>query len=202
MTRGQKHHYIPKFYLKQWAGPDEQICEFSRPYQNVEPRRTHPDGTGYERGLYRLEGYPSHVADMVETALMKNVDDEAARSLVVLRAETFFEITELQRFAWARFVISLMRRTPEAVRSEHQLRTMEENPVNKSGEHRDIRIQRQKAILMNSTINNEEHVRRIAAMQWAIFSAAAGLGTFLTSDRPLVMTNGIAYRPFPYRIAD
>jgi hypothetical protein len=48
----QKHHYIPKFYLKQWAGPDGRICEFSRPHKEVKPRMVFPDGTGYERGLY------------------------------------------------------------------------------------------------------------------------------------------------------
>jgi hypothetical protein len=48
----QKHHYIPKLYLKQWAGPDGRVCEFSRPYQQVKPRMTFPDATGYERGLY------------------------------------------------------------------------------------------------------------------------------------------------------
>jgi hypothetical protein len=52
---GDKHHYIPKFYLKQWvnpADPNRELCEFSRPYKIVKPRRTDPDGTGYQRGLY------------------------------------------------------------------------------------------------------------------------------------------------------
>jgi hypothetical protein len=52
MSSEPKHHYIPVFYLKQWAQTDGQICEFSRPYKEVKPRRTYPDGTGYVRGLY------------------------------------------------------------------------------------------------------------------------------------------------------
>ena len=51
---GDKHHYIPKFYLKQWAGPDGRLCEFAQRYKGVEARPTYPDGTGYVRGLYTL----------------------------------------------------------------------------------------------------------------------------------------------------
>src|SRR5580692_1218431 len=49
--KGDKHHYIPVFYSKEWAGPDGRLCEYSRPYDVVKPKRVHPDGTGYVRGL-------------------------------------------------------------------------------------------------------------------------------------------------------
>jgi Protein of unknown function (DUF4238) len=52
----QKHHYTPVFYLKRWANTDGRLCEFSRPHKLVQPRRTNPDGTGYFRGLYTLDG--------------------------------------------------------------------------------------------------------------------------------------------------
>jgi len=47
MSKEGKHHYIPVFYLKQWAGVDGRVCEFSKPYDRVKPRRAHPDGTAY-----------------------------------------------------------------------------------------------------------------------------------------------------------
>jgi hypothetical protein len=46
---GDKHHYIPKFYLKQWAVLDGKLCEFRKPYKTVVDRMTDPDGTGYVR---------------------------------------------------------------------------------------------------------------------------------------------------------
>jgi hypothetical protein len=52
--KGDKHHYIPVFYLKGWGGPGGCVCEYSRPFKVVKPRRVHPDGTGYERGLYTV----------------------------------------------------------------------------------------------------------------------------------------------------
>ena len=50
-TKGDKHHYVPKFYQKAWVGPEGQLCEFSKPYKDVTPHRRFPDGTGYVRGL-------------------------------------------------------------------------------------------------------------------------------------------------------
>ena len=31
-NEGDKHHYLPVFYLKSWTGADGRLCEFSRPY--------------------------------------------------------------------------------------------------------------------------------------------------------------------------
>lgn len=41
-NKPKKHHYILVFYLKRWVTADDRICEFSRPYLKVVPRRTHP----------------------------------------------------------------------------------------------------------------------------------------------------------------
>jgi hypothetical protein len=81
MAVGQKHHYLPVFYLKQWAGPDGRLCEFSRPHKVVKPRRTYPDGTGYERGLYTFEGLSPSVADFLEQQFLLRADDGAYYAL-------------------------------------------------------------------------------------------------------------------------
>jgi hypothetical protein len=81
---GQKHHYIPVFYLKQWAGSDGRLCEFSRPYDSVKPRMVHPDGTAYRRGLNTFSRLPSELADFLEGRFFKEVDNQAARVLLML----------------------------------------------------------------------------------------------------------------------
>jgi Protein of unknown function (DUF4238) len=58
MSKEGKHHYIPVFYLKQWAGADGRICEFSRPYDRVKARRVFPDATAYVHGLNKIWGIP------------------------------------------------------------------------------------------------------------------------------------------------
>jgi hypothetical protein len=64
--KGDKHHYIPKFYLKRWAAANGRLTEYSRPFQRVEPRWTHPDGTGYERGLYAINGMSPNETNLVD----------------------------------------------------------------------------------------------------------------------------------------
>lgn len=52
-----KHHYVPQFYLAQWAtAADDRLCEYSRPYDEVKPKRRHPAETGYIDRLYELKG--------------------------------------------------------------------------------------------------------------------------------------------------
>ena len=79
----------------------------------MKPKQVHPDGTGYARGLYTLQGLPPEAANVVETRFLKDADNLGA---VALRA--FVENRDLDlalRTAWSRFTISLLLRNPEAV---------------------------------------------------------------------------------------
>lgn len=66
---GQKHHDIPKFYLKQWTGSDHQLCGYSRPYRKVVAQRKHRGGTGFSRGLYTIAGAPPNLAYVSSAAI-------------------------------------------------------------------------------------------------------------------------------------
>jgi Protein of unknown function (DUF4238) len=74
-----KHHYIPKFYLKQWAGSVGQLCEYKKLPGRIVCRRTFPDGTGYQHDLYRAEGLPEPLAHEMELKFMRMVDTQATR---------------------------------------------------------------------------------------------------------------------------
>ena len=118
----QKHHYLPVFYLRQWSGGDGRLCEFSRPYGVVKPRMTHPDGTGYVRGLYRIEGLPPDTMNVIETEFLKPTDGLAADALKALVAGAPLA-KENMRYSWTRFILSLMLRYPEAIEEmKRQLR--------------------------------------------------------------------------------
>jgi hypothetical protein len=121
----QKHHYVPVFYLKQWAGPDGRLCEFSRPYTlrpgevmppniPVKPRMTHPDGTGYARGLYTFDTLPPAVANVLEQQFLQRADD-LAYSAVRRLLENRFDFDDETRSAWSRFILTLLHRSPEAI---------------------------------------------------------------------------------------
>jgi hypothetical protein len=111
----RKHHYIPVFYLKQWRGPDRRLCEYKRVVGKIVTRRTFPDGTGYERDLYRIDGLPEALAHEVESKFMHFVDTEANYALQKIIAGDPTPWDARMRSAWVRFILSLRFRNPEAV---------------------------------------------------------------------------------------
>lgn len=112
--RGQKHHYIPKFYLKQWCNSSGLLCEFSRPHTIVKPRMTSPDGTGYVRGLNTFETLPHEAANFLETQffLLLKADNLAAAAMREL-LQGNVALSQEMRNGWTRFIMTLLHRTPE-----------------------------------------------------------------------------------------
>jgi len=115
MPKLPKHHYIPVFYLKQWA-IDGRLIKFSRPYGNVvKANETGPNGTGYERGLYRLTGVPDEFAETIESGFMQSIDTIAAQAHQRLLKHDLENWPKGYRSAWSRFIVGLLLRNPESV---------------------------------------------------------------------------------------
>jgi hypothetical protein len=211
---GPKHHYIPVFYLKRWAGADGLLCEYSRPHNDVKVLRKSPKATGYVRGLYNIPGLPPKLAGQLETRFLSLADDWAARAhQVLLSSDRSIDFPDLRTKAgWARFVYSLVLRTPEYL-AQHQQRfienaadvvdsikddyenlrketdppTFEEfrakflaNPANTS-------IHR----YLHRLIDSETVILRICEMRWFTVWVDDSPFPLLTSDRPVIMTNGL-----------
>jgi hypothetical protein len=111
MGQGEKHHYVPRFYLKQWVGRDARICEFSPPYREVKPRMTHPDGTGCLRGHYTFSELPPAAANFLERRFLDFADKQANTALQQLLINNV-ELEANNQSGWSRFIMSLIHRTP------------------------------------------------------------------------------------------
>ena len=105
-NKGQKHHYVPVFYLSQWAGPDGRLCEFCRRYRGIEARPTFPDGTGYLRGLNTFSRLPPRLADFLENSFFQKVDNDAALVLQELLKDKL-PTDRSSTSAWSRFLMTL-----------------------------------------------------------------------------------------------
>src|SRR4051794_22472314 len=113
MKKLPKHHYIPVFYLREWTRPDGRLTEFSRPTEKeVVPRRTSPKGTGYFRGLYRLEDASEHAAEAFERVFFGQVDNKAKDALDRHLGRLPYEWDTNSRSNWSRFVMGMMFRNP------------------------------------------------------------------------------------------
>ncbi len=114
--KGEKHHYIPVFYSREWAARDDgRLCEYTRPYREVKPQWKHPDATGYVRGLYTVPKNDPVVSEYIEHHFFRITDNGAAVVAQQLRVGGPIDWESLDRSSWSRFIISLMLRNPEYV---------------------------------------------------------------------------------------
>jgi Protein of unknown function (DUF4238) len=190
MSKEGKHHYIPVFYLKQWTGSDGRLCEFSRPHDCVKPRRVHPDGTGYVHGLYRVPGLPYDEAQYVEREYLKKLDDKASIALRAMIAEV--PLNKTLNIAWACFLYSLILRTPESlVRLGEQFEKTKSELVKKTNATLSPNLVWTPGHLPNF-LASKLVIPGIVRMRWSTISVANAKHSLLTSDRPVIMTNGLA----------
>ena len=116
MSIARRHHFVPQFYLAQWANDaDSRLFEFKRRYKGVTPRPTFPAGTGYKFDLYRVDGLPEPLASSVETKFMGLVDGRADAALQRILSGDRSPWTQELRSAWTRFILSLLFRNPSTV---------------------------------------------------------------------------------------
>jgi hypothetical protein len=205
MNEGEKHHYIPQFYLKQWTGVDRRLCEYSRPYDRLKTRRRFPSETAFEYGTTTLTTYPAPVSEIVERKLMQAIDDTASKALRFLLANNVTGLDANGRSAWARFLMSLMRRTPEGVRDLHkrlqtsfaEIDRLDPLPPNVTEEElaADLlgRVEQRKALLLQDLVNSRLNGTALINMPWTVAHFTNTRRKLLTSDRPYVMTNGIGH---------
>lgn len=210
-----KHHYLPIFYLKRWAGPDSRVCEFSRPYRNVvKPRRVHPAQTGFVRRLYSLRGFPPHLENQIESSFFRVVDSEAAHALKILESGKEADLGERQRSAWSRFIMSLLLRMPEDIEEFRRISwdRMTETSQEEEEEYKKVREIDDPETFSEfmAQISDEEFDRsafgtylelvdnpNIGAfmnnMNWVTVRASNPKHEFFCSDRPVIMSNGLAH---------
>jgi len=213
-VKDDKHHFIPAFYSQKWAGQDGRLCEYSRPYDVVKPRRTHPDGTGYVRGLYTLPDAPPGREHVIETHLMKSVDDWASKA----HARMLQDGNNIGRFdarlavGWCQFLYSLIVRNPEhlllikkklsemtpevleGVRDEYDSLRGSNDPLTFDGfkenfTKRPVFVPAPRVLL--DILSSKRVAKALATMKWVTRRVENTRHTLLTSDRPVIMTNGI-----------
>jgi hypothetical protein len=209
--KGDKHHYIPVFYLQEWTGADGRLCEFSRPYDSVKPKRTHPGGTAYVRGLYTVPRNDPRVAEYIEREFFRVTDNSSSLVLRQLRTGELIVWDTDSRSAWSRLILSLMLRNPEYIKRVSTEIAGWFDPTSSELNERYRKVRqpgdpetydeflaqsehpagRASAIALQTIIDSPRMGGHLNQMRWSVVSFKNPKHTILTSDRPIVMTNGI-----------
>lgn len=80
MSDPHKHHYVPAFYLRQWA-TNGFLCEMRKIRGKIVVHSKSPVGTGWLKDLYKIEGVGPDLAQHFERVFMQMVDTEAADAM-------------------------------------------------------------------------------------------------------------------------
>jgi hypothetical protein len=211
------HHYIPQCYLKRWANPaDAQLQTFQHQPRGLHARKSSTKGTGYVPHLYTAKLNPD-VGDQLETDLLQRIDNDAARLLDRFTSGGRLEFDPDEQSAWTLFLLSLMHRSPgridhfdktvaEAfpsfadgvppeVEAEYAVHRRPGDP-NSIGEFfrtaspKDVELGR--TILLRQLFTSERLGTALNSMKRGVirFSDKAK-HELLTSDKPLIITNGL-----------
>ncbi|WP_315805504.1 DUF4238 domain-containing protein [Bradyrhizobium sp. SZCCHNS3002] len=211
MSKEGKHHYIPIFYLKQWAGKDGRLCEYSNPYDRVRVRNVHPGGTGFVHGLYSVPGLPPDASQYVERTQMQHFDNEAAIALRALLDQKLGDpnLSWEVKIWWAAFLYGLVLRTPEYVAKLQERITKPfiadrirlERDGTPSAKQPEIPLRAPIAAveMLPEMFKSKELIQGINKMDWYTLHMSGQKHSLLTSDRPIIMSNGLA-RPTDFLI--
>jgi len=211
MAAPRKHHFIPAFYLKQWAGADGMLIEWSKPHKKVVPIRRHPNATAFQTDLYTFQGLRPESRQWFEEAFLRSADDLGSQALRRMLAGQLHTLDDLRKSGWTRFLMTLrfrhpdlvseMRQRIEALWKNHDVFTKAEYERIRSTDDpetfdefiaqlapdADIRVQLD---LLVAGMDNEQIGRHIVGMAWAIVDLSDAAHRLLTSDWPVDLSLG------------
>jgi hypothetical protein len=200
VSEPRKHHYIPAFYVKQWATSENRLlCEHKLISGfGVKPRRTSPEGTGYQIDLYRMDGVPDGTAQRFEQQFMSLIDSHASDALGKFIAGDTDNWTSELRSSWAHFIVSLFFRNPEAVATikgiivEMWHTAMKSRNWMEDQKTLEAFFALDAANFLADLIASDRVGKTVFEMKWTRLDLSKSPHQLLTSDRPLVMPLGLA----------
>jgi Protein of unknown function (DUF4238) len=207
-----KHHYIPEFYLKSWADDNGQICRFNRPYKSVVCRKVYTSEVGFVHSLYSVPGVKPELAQKIETDWFRLVDQKGSDALQKLFTSPNAGWDSESRTAWTRFMMSIAHRTPDNLeafkesigaiwaqevpniqaRYEKLKKPDDPDRYEDYARSKDPLVVEKSAIrAIQGAINNPKTGQFINNMHWRVIDLSCSRFSLLTSDSPLVISNGL-----------
>jgi hypothetical protein len=209
----QDHHYITAFYLRRWTDEGGHLYGFWRPHNKLIGKQYTPERIGFETDLYTFPEAGPTGESYLEDQFLRILDQQASDALGHLETTLSKPEDKRLRSAWSRFLMSLMVRHPEGVRQrtdearqferevEEEFRTnydQHRRPGDpptfeeyKKGMKPGQAYEAQTAImLLQRLMDNGKLGSFLNGLAWKVVPLESAY-TLLTSDRPLVMTNGL-----------
>ena len=220
MNTPRDHHFIPAFYLSQWAGADNKLVEYTIKNGKLLDKSVGPRATGYETDLYSFPELPPESAQYLEQEFFNYLDDTASRALDLHLGGKGSWNNELVN-AWSRFILGIHLRHPDAM---PELRVAAKSIREKTGpaaqiEYAKIREPtdpesfdeylatrdpllevKMRVNMIIKSFDSETVVSHLNQMRYRVIDVSSSLFSLLLSDRPVCISNlkqpnGIVFLP-------
>ncbi|MGW1425248.1 DUF4238 domain-containing protein [Bradyrhizobium manausense] len=221
MSAPLDHHFIPAFFLSQWAGANGKLIEYTTKHGKLISKSVGPRATGFEPQLYSFPELPPDVAQFLEQKFFDYADRVAADALKLHLSGSSTSWTVELISAWSRFVIALHFRHPDAMpefrvaaksvwdgngakyQKEYEAIKKPEDPptFDEYLAAKDPLVGTK--VHVNSIIrifDNEVLGKHLNNMKWSVLDVSASNHRFLLSCRPVCFANlkerhGVVYLP-------
>lgn len=197
MAPPRKHHYLPEWYLSRWKrtwGSEDVIWEFGRvgPQRHLHARYRHPAATGYAIDLYTIPDAPPGQAAQIETEFLQVIDDRGAKAVSLVEQN---EIASIQdKGALVQFLLSMLHRSPERI-AYLENRLADDLSSNPLFEGQESSYYRAAALdVFTDLVQSQIMIDRMMQLSAFVISLHENAHDLLTSDNPLMISNGMAHR--------
>lgn len=190
----KRHHFIPQFLLKQWAGDDDKMLHsyWLREDASLGMDRYPPKSVACEDWLYETTGFPPQHAQQMEDKFFKPLDTRASNVLPYLTGGRLSELSDQMTCDWARFVMSIWFRTPNDVKGLQKVVEALASPaiseevlgLSIPEGFPDGALSQLTMEAVRQAIDNEERGTALLNMQWAVLTSP-GEHRYMISDWPL-----------------
>ena len=190
--------------------------QYSRPRNRVIAERKYPKQVGFVRGLYDLPGIVQGSRSYLEDEFFKPVDCVAAEATSFMINHKTTVLSDRLRSGFARLLTSFYHRTPDRIKEmkiaaqevmEDIIQRSRKNPADlykleaigtfSVSEIEDILrkdvAERAWGVGLRDVTDSVTTNGAIVNMRWMICELDGKSHPLLTSDKPLVMTNGFAH---------
>ena len=206
----KRHHYVPEFYLNQWAADCGKILTVRNIRNNIVRKWHAAKFTGFQFNLYSYhEDFDVEDRSEIETKYFKPLDDAGARIMSKIISKTPLERKDA--ILWAQFITSMVMRTPESIakiksKGKHAIITEMSSAQNEYSSLKDksdpdtpidwLQIDRPGLIENFGLMQipkiglNEYAMRNVLSFSWQTVEFNNSSKPILSSDRPCVVING------------
>lgn len=203
----KRHHYLPQFYQRRWATGGSAVV-YRRFPSGLSILKKPPSAIGFFEDLYANPTEPDVARrQLLESRVFGRIDNDASVVLRSIENSGKPPHSDQMRSDWARFLMSLYHRSPRKIRRlQDEVRAKRAEIVASiKAQHIEARDMSDDEIfslpdtdrayvkLVRDLVHSDRVGSHLVQMRWSILRLPNTSHPLLSSDRPLMQSDGIQF---------